>query len=173
MRSANSPHRARTSGSISTSRAVRRRSENRARVRARRTARSATREPRCRNHRDRCDGQHRSDPPRGPRATPPRRRDRYRRLRHGLFVALIAQGFVADAATDLDDAAIALTNFDRRSLRVRIARRGARDRERGRVARAHGCRYVQGYAIGHPLPLTAFTTWLADHDDRRADASGA
>ncbi len=30
--------------------------------------------------------------------------------------------------------------------------------------RERGCRYVQGYAIARPLPLAAFTTWMAARD---------
>jgi EAL domain-containing protein (putative c-di-GMP-specific phosphodiesterase class I) len=32
--------------------------------------------------------------------------------------------------------------------------------------REHACRYVQGYAICHPLPMDAFQAWLNEANER-------
>jgi EAL domain-containing protein (putative c-di-GMP-specific phosphodiesterase class I) len=42
---------------------------------------------------------------------------------------------------------------------------GAEDTGEVEWLRDHGCRFVQGYAVCHPLPIGAFKTWLSEHGD--------
>ena len=82
-------------------------------------------------------------------------------------VVKIDRSFISDIKTDSRDAAIADTI-------ISIARHfgfdslGEGAEEPGDVdwLRHHGCRYVQGYAVCHPLPLDAFVLWLAAHEER-------
>ncbi len=80
-------------------------------------------------------------------------------------IVKIDRTFVSGVTTNPDDAAIAQTiisiadHFGFASLGE-----GAETAEEVAWLRSHGCRYVQGYAIGYPLPIDKFKAWLADHD---------
>jgi len=76
-------------------------------------------------------------------------------------IVKIDRSFVAGIQNDPHDGVIAETiisiadRFGFESLGE-----GAEEPEEVEWLRNHGCRYVQGYAIGRPLPLDAFATWL-------------
>jgi diguanylate cyclase (GGDEF)-like protein len=82
-------------------------------------------------------------------------------------IVKIDRTFVSGVTSNPDDAAIAETiisiadHFGFASLGE-----GAETPEEVAWLRSHGCRYVQGYAIGYPLPIDKFKAWLADHDAR-------
>jgi len=82
-------------------------------------------------------------------------------------IVKIDRTFVSGVTTNPDDAAIAQTiisiadHFGFASLGE-----GAETAEEIAWLRSHGCRYVQGYAIGYPLPIDKFKAWLAEHDAR-------
>jgi diguanylate cyclase (GGDEF)-like protein len=76
-------------------------------------------------------------------------------------IVKIDRGFIAGIHNDPHDGAIAETiisiadRFGFESLGE-----GAEQPEELEWLRQHGCRYAQGYAIAHPLPLEAFEAWL-------------
>jgi len=80
-------------------------------------------------------------------------------------IVKIDRTFVSGVTTNPDDAAIAQTiisiadHFGFASLGE-----GAETPAEIAWLRSHGCRYVQGYAIGFPMPIDKFKAWLADHD---------
>jgi diguanylate cyclase (GGDEF)-like protein len=84
-------------------------------------------------------------------------------------IVKIDRTFVSGVTTSVDDAAIAEAiisisdHFGFASLGE-----GAETLEEVEWLRSHGCRYVQGYAIGYPLPLAEFQAWLAGHDAEQA-----
>jgi len=76
-------------------------------------------------------------------------------------IVKIDRSFIAGIQNDPHDGAIAETiiaiadRFGFESLGE-----GAEERKEVEWLRHHGCRYVQGYAIAHPLPLDEFVAWL-------------
>jgi EAL domain-containing protein (putative c-di-GMP-specific phosphodiesterase class I) len=76
-------------------------------------------------------------------------------------IVKIDRSFIAGIQNDPHDGAIAETiiaiadRFGFESLGE-----GAEELEEVAWLRHHGCRYVQGYAIAHPLPLEEFVGWL-------------
>ncbi len=80
-------------------------------------------------------------------------------------IVKIDRTFVSGVTTSVDDAAIAEAiisisdHFGFASLGE-----GAETNEEVEWLRHHGCRFVQGYAIGYPLPLAEFLAWLGGHD---------
>jgi EAL domain-containing protein (putative c-di-GMP-specific phosphodiesterase class I) len=90
-------------------------------------------------------------------------------------IVKIDRSFVAGIQNDPHDGVIAETiisiadRFGFESLGE-----GAEEPEEVEWLRQHGCRYVQGYAIAHPLPLDEFTTWLEKRTagDRRRNPPG-
>ncbi len=79
-------------------------------------------------------------------------------------IVKIDRSFVAGIQNDPHDGVIAETiiaiadRFGFESLGE-----GAEQPEEVEWLRSHGCHYVQGYAIGHPMPIDAFESWLAAH----------
>jgi diguanylate cyclase (GGDEF)-like protein len=77
-------------------------------------------------------------------------------------IVKIDRSFIAGVLSDKHDETIAETiisiaeNFGFQSLAE-----GAEQPEEIDWLRQHGCRYVQGYAISHPLPLEDFKAWLS------------
>jgi EAL domain-containing protein (putative c-di-GMP-specific phosphodiesterase class I) len=89
-------------------------------------------------------------------------------------IVKIDRTFVSGVTTNPDDAAIAQTiisiadHFGFASLGE-----GAETPAEIAWLRSHGCRYVQGYAIGFPMPIDKFKAWLADHDAKALAARRA
>jgi len=77
-------------------------------------------------------------------------------------IVKIDQSFISGVLSDPDDAAIAETiiaiskHFGFESLAE-----GAERPEELEWLQQHGCRYVQGFAISHALPLDDFKSWVA------------
>jgi EAL domain-containing protein (putative c-di-GMP-specific phosphodiesterase class I) len=77
----------------------------------------------------------------------------------------IDRSFVSGVTHDVHDAAIAETivsiadHFGFESLAE-----GAEEPDQLGWLRRHNCRYVQGYAVCRPMPLSAFKSWLATHE---------
>ncbi len=82
-------------------------------------------------------------------------------------IVKIDRSFVSGLTTNRDDEAMAETivsiaeHFGFESLGE-----GAETEAQIEWLRSHGCRFVQGYAICHPLPIDAFRAWLVAHDAR-------
>jgi EAL domain-containing protein (putative c-di-GMP-specific phosphodiesterase class I) len=90
-------------------------------------------------------------------------------------IVKIDRSFVAGIQNDPHDGVIAETiisiadRFGFESLGE-----GAEEPEEVEWLRAHACKYVQGYAIAHPMPIDDFAAWLAGWTagERPASAPG-
>ena len=77
-------------------------------------------------------------------------------------IVKIDRSFVSGVTSNPDDAAIADTIISiAQHFGFESMGEGAEDPADVEWLRQHGCRYVQGYAVCHPLPLGAFKAWLA------------
>jgi len=77
-------------------------------------------------------------------------------------VVKIDQSFVSGVTTDPNDAAITRTMISiTEQFGFDALGEGAETPETVEWLRNNGCRYVQGYAVGRPMPLDAFNDWLA------------
>jgi diguanylate cyclase (GGDEF)-like protein len=76
-------------------------------------------------------------------------------------IVKIDRSFVSGVTSNPDDAAIADTIISiAQHFGFESMGEGAEDPAAVDWLREHGCRYVQGYAVCHPLPLGAFKAWL-------------
>ena len=77
-------------------------------------------------------------------------------------IVKIDRSFVSGVTGNPDDAAIADTIISiAQHFGFESMGEGAEHPAEVEWLRQHGCRYVQGYAVCHPLPLAAFKAWLA------------
>ena len=76
-------------------------------------------------------------------------------------IVKIDRSFVSGVTNSPDDAAIADTIISiAHHFGFESMGEGAENPAEVEWLREHGCRYVQGYAVCHPLPLGAFQAWL-------------
>ena len=77
-------------------------------------------------------------------------------------IVKIDRSFISGVTSNPDDAAIADTIISiAQHFGFESMGEGAENPADVEWLRQHGCRYVQGYAVCHPLPLGAFKAWLA------------
>jgi EAL domain-containing protein (putative c-di-GMP-specific phosphodiesterase class I) len=92
--------------------------------------------------------------------------------RFEIDVLKIDQTFVRDLAVDPDDAAIVTTIIALAgNLGLEVISEGVETQEQVDFLRRHGCRHMQGYFFGRPLPAAGFLALLEQHE--AAQAAGA
>ncbi|WP_426168114.1 bifunctional diguanylate cyclase/phosphodiesterase [Pseudoduganella sp. R-34] len=91
--------------------------------------------------------------------------------RFEIDVLKIDQTFVRDLTVDPDDAAIVTTIIAlARNLGLEVISEGVETQEQLDFLRRHGCRHMQGYFFGRPLPAEGFLA-LLQQDEAAASAS--
>jgi len=86
-------------------------------------------------------------------------------------VVKIDQSFVSGVIADPNDSAITRTMISiAAQFGFEALGEGAEDLATVEWLRRNGCRYVQGYAVGRPMPLDAFNDWLDANDPEWSDA---
>jgi diguanylate cyclase (GGDEF)-like protein len=87
-------------------------------------------------------------------------------------IVKIDRSFISGITSNFDDAAIADTIISiAEHFGFESMGEGAENPADVEWLRRHGCRYVQGYAVCHPLPLGAFKAWLAARRPRALNPS--
>jgi len=91
--------------------------------------------------------------------------------RFEIDVLKIDQTFVRDLTVDPDDAAIVTTIIALAgNLGLEVISEGVETQEQLDFLRRHGCRHMQGYLFGRPLPAAGFLA-LLEQDEAAASAS--
>jgi len=89
-------------------------------------------------------------------------------------IVKIDRSFISGVTSNADDAAIADTIISiAHHFGFESMGEGAEEPADVEWLRLHGCRYVQGFAVCHPLPLDAFKAWLARPRPRALRYSGS
>ena len=84
----------------------------------------------------------------------------------------IDRSFVADIATNQDDAEIIRTIITMgQTLNRKIIAEGVETEEQLEMLRGYNCDEIQGYFISRPLPADAFTDFIRDWEKKASDAA--